>query len=490
MRNSLSLVLVLVLTVCTFATEELLSDQKSEEMQKQVDREFAPPILRSDPGPAALFNEGSELIREDESLYKATITDQIEQLKNRGLPVPQELIEAVGQFTRSDILPDRDRDRQGGDTIEEAEPVSLGTTVTGTTVGYNDDYDEVCPYTGSTSPDVVYILTLAEETPAILDLCDADYDSKLYVYDEDMNLLGCSDDDCSLQSILTLTIPAGDAYIVVDGYGGQDGTYSLTLTEFIPSGGDFCDDPILIDELPYSTTGTTVDNSNSYGNPSPDEWYALEILESGNTLITMCANTGYDSYLRLLSSDCATEIAYNDDSCGLVSEMINFLTPGDYVICVEGYSSNSGSFTLDVTHSPFEPGQGDYCDDPWIVDEFPFTVSETTTDNIDVFGNSSPDEWYSIDVLEEGLLTISLCEGTTFNSYIHLLEDDCVTVIATDDYGCGDWEIPLSWLSICNLLHISSALREAQMPLETTLWRLISSPSAPEQEISATTRIW
>ena len=46
--------------------------------------------------------------------------------------------------------------RQGGDTILDAVEVTLPVVDgSGTTVGYNDDYDEVCPYTQSTSPDVV-----------------------------------------------------------------------------------------------------------------------------------------------------------------------------------------------------------------------------------------------------------------------------------------------------------------------------------------------
>jgi len=156
----------------------------------------------------------------------------------------------------------------------------------------------------------------------------------------------------------------------------------------------------------------------------------------------MCANTQYDSYLRLLDGECATEIAYNDDSCGLQSEMITFVTPGNYVICVEGFSSSSGAFSLDVSHSPFEPGQGDFCDDPHLIEELPFEVADSNLDNIDTYGQDSADEWYSFDVLAEGLVTTSLCEGTAFDSYIHLLADDCATVLDTDDYGCGTWGDP------------------------------------------------
>ena len=50
-----------------------------------------------------------------------------------------------------------DRTRQGGDTYDDATEIeSLPFSITGTTDGYTDDYDETCPYAGSTAPDVVY----------------------------------------------------------------------------------------------------------------------------------------------------------------------------------------------------------------------------------------------------------------------------------------------------------------------------------------------
>jgi hypothetical protein len=51
--------------------------------------------------------------------------------------------------------------RQGGDLISSATAITTDSyNNTGTTSGYVNDYDEVCPYTGSTAPDVVYSYTL------------------------------------------------------------------------------------------------------------------------------------------------------------------------------------------------------------------------------------------------------------------------------------------------------------------------------------------
>ena len=77
--------------------------------------------------------------------------------------------------------------RQGGDNVESAIVISqIPSTVFGTTVGYNDDYDEVCPYSSSTSPDVVYSFTPESDIMEVtIDLCGEGnfYDTKVYVYE-------------------------------------------------------------------------------------------------------------------------------------------------------------------------------------------------------------------------------------------------------------------------------------------------------------------
>ena len=72
--------------------------------------------------------------------------------------------------------------RQGGDEVEDAIIFTeLPFNVTGTTQGYIDNYDQVCPYDNSTSPDVVYSFTPEMNTFITIDLCNetTNYDSKV-----------------------------------------------------------------------------------------------------------------------------------------------------------------------------------------------------------------------------------------------------------------------------------------------------------------------
>ncbi len=119
---------------------------------------------------------------------------------------------------------------QGGDTIATAFVIgALPFDDTGTTVGYTHDYDEVCTYTGSLSPDVVYAYSPATNVMVDIYTCNSGYDTKIYVYDNVYTPgapLACNDDStiCAGPAyrsyIQNLQLFAGHTYyIVVDGYG-------------------------------------------------------------------------------------------------------------------------------------------------------------------------------------------------------------------------------------------------------------------------------
>ena len=133
----------------------------------------------------------------------------------------------------------RPRDgREGGETFATAFPIAaLPFYDTGNTCDNIDDYDEACPYVGSTSPDVVYTYTPPVNQEITISLCDSAYDTKVYVYDVAGATLGCNDDFAGCgpngwkSKIECLPIQGGvGIYIIVDGYGGSCGAYDLDIT--------------------------------------------------------------------------------------------------------------------------------------------------------------------------------------------------------------------------------------------------------------------
>ncbi|MBL7034063.1 MAG: T9SS type A sorting domain-containing protein [Candidatus Delongbacteria bacterium] len=296
---------------------------------------------------------------ESQKILLNSLEMQVLQFKKAGQPIPADLYREIrGLYGLEDIIIPEQQNRVGGEDIATAVSIpGLPYSDTGNTCGFVDDYDEVCPYTGSTSPDVVYAYTPAGNETVTISLCTGStYDTKLFVY-ENLGTPGspfaCNDDACPgyVSELAGLSLTAGNTYyIVVDGYGGDCGDYTIDFTTPPPPPpGDACVVPFVFPALPATEYGTTTDNSNTYGNSSADEWWELTIPADGTYLISLCGSS-YDTYLRLLA-DCSTEIASNDDECGLQSELSLDLATGSYIVCVEGYSSSTGDYILDISRN-------------------------------------------------------------------------------------------------------------------------------------------
>lgn len=126
--------------------------------------------------------------------------------------------------------------RQGGDTIESAVPISsLPYSASGTTVGFANDYDESCPYPG-VSPDVVYELVPEYDLLLTVDLWGSDYDTKVWIWDANFNLVECNDDYYweNYESKIVAAPLLGGAvyYIVVDGHTNDQGNYVMNVQEY------------------------------------------------------------------------------------------------------------------------------------------------------------------------------------------------------------------------------------------------------------------
>ena len=121
--------------------------------------------------------------------------------------------------------------RVTGDTV--ADPFVIGAlpfTATGNTCSFVNDYDYACPYTGSTSADVVYkwVAPAVARAPSRLTSAPRPTTRRSTSTTAAWHVIACNDDYCSFQSIVTnVPVTAGATYyIVVDGYGGSCGTYN------------------------------------------------------------------------------------------------------------------------------------------------------------------------------------------------------------------------------------------------------------------------
>ena len=163
-----------------------------------------------------------------------------------------------------------------------------------------------------------------------------------------------------------------------------------------PINNDDCDDAIAL-SCGDVVTGTTVGMNNSGGNTAPDVFYSY----TGNgevefVTVSLCGSL-YDTYLRVYSDcDLTTQIAFNDDFCGLQSQL-TFESDGvsTYIIMVEGFGSGAGEYTLELTCAGI-PGCGDQ-----------FTDTGGTTGN---YGNSEDIIWTFTPNVSGDLVTVTFSE--------------------------------------------------------------------------------
>jgi hypothetical protein len=127
---------------------------------------------------------------------------------------------------------------QGGDTFEDACVIYwLPFVDSGTTVGYNLDYENDCGDSLLNGPDVCYSFTPVVDMMLDFSLCGSSLNTQIYIYENEYpNLFVCNDDSdsCDIGStrsfIGDLVIYADSTYyIVVNGRDGAAGEYVLEV---------------------------------------------------------------------------------------------------------------------------------------------------------------------------------------------------------------------------------------------------------------------
>jgi len=294
--------------------------------------------------------------------------------------------------------------REGGEDIASAIAIPTVPYVDGgNTCGHLNDYDEVCPYVGSTSPDVVYSYEPPYDVCVSVNLCDSFYDTKVYVYEDEWTPgepLACNDDSESCVDppvaytswLESVPLSAGHVYyIVVDGYGGGCGDYVLEIDEVdcpapcvvecppdgLDEGEGPCYDgyidnlnggcgsnPIAFSELaPSGETIVVCGLSGNYNDNTfrDTDWYLLD-LTCDETTLTVCVEaefsvivgivdyglgceniTGYHEYAMNTECEeaCFTTTVPPSEWAVIVSpsEFAGFPCDSDYVMTIDGYDA-------------------------------------------------------------------------------------------------------------------------------------------------------
>ncbi|MCB9265067.1 MAG: T9SS type A sorting domain-containing protein [Lewinellaceae bacterium] len=358
------------------------------------------------------------------------------------------------------------------DDCADAEPIACGETVSGTTLGANIDAIGDCG-TEITGPGVWYTFT-AGTIPRFYSLstCNqAGYDTKISVFTGDVCgeltcLAGADDTDgCSGGSTELIFTPSLGRvhYVLVHGFGQEQGAFDLTLdcdVEAIPTG---CTDPTatnydpdaLVDDgscvyapaptgnddcagaiavscgqtVSGSTTGATFDGVGTCGtsNTAPGVWYT--VVGNGDLITaSTCNQASFDTKISIFTGSCGSLSCLqgddDDTGCGLTTTESWLSTPGvTYYILIHGFGTAAGDFDLTVTCAP--PPAGDDCATATPItvappggcpanavfgstigasDDGPQSPCDGTTNNIGV--------WYSFTAPASGIVNLNIVEIT------------------------------------------------------------------------------
>lgn len=229
-----------------------------------------------------------------------------------------------------------------------ATPLTCGQQVTGTTVGGASNVNSYSCASGWTEsgPERVYTITTTTAGNLTVNLSS----SSLQVF----ILSGCNTSACVAYGTSTATYfnaPAGTYYIVVDGYQGTSGTYTLSVS--CPAPLD-CSNAVPL-TCGQSVTGSTIGASSnvpsypcqsSWDESGPENVYTITTTATGDITATLSASSA-DVDVFILSSCSASSCLAGGD----VTATYYNAPAGTYYVVVEGYQGASGTYTLNVACS-------------------------------------------------------------------------------------------------------------------------------------------
>ncbi|NGZ26949.1 MAG: hypothetical protein G8345_08675 [Magnetococcales bacterium] len=222
---------------------------------------------------------------------------------------------------------------------------------------------------------------------------------------------------------------SGTYYISAQGYSSSTGDYTLSVNNNgseIPASTDTTNALTINGEAAISTIGTSGDQ----------DWWRVILSAGTSYAIQLNANaSSLDTYLRLLDSS-SSVLASDDDSGEGYNSLINYtpLYTGTYYVSAQGYSSYTGSYSLQINDTS---GNNNNNDD--------LPANSSTSGRLTVNASpangsielSSDQDWWQV-VLNSGVaysIQQDAASGSTLDTYLRLLDAGGTLLTYDDDSG-------------------------------------------------------
>jgi hypothetical protein len=255
------------------------------------------------------------------------------------------------------------------DACGSAQALTLGQTVSGTTVGSTND-GQACTGTN----DVWFRFTAPCTGTVVLDTLGSAFDTVLSVHSgcpgTTNNMLACNDDAAPPQrwSRVSLPVTRNTNYLIrIAGFSGAVGNYTLNSTLVAPAN-NACSTPDQMNEgaLAFDTCGATTDgpaepNNAPYGYSQIDNdvWIYYFPTANGTATFDTCTSLSFDTKIAVYdytNNGCPsaenTALAVSDDNvCGLGSSItLPVNTQTAYLVRIGGYLGARGSGVLTISN--------------------------------------------------------------------------------------------------------------------------------------------
>ena len=286
----------------------------------------------------------------------------------------------------------------------------------------------------------VFSFDLPEAGRVSLSLTSIEFDSYLWLYDENCEVVEAND-DCQPGnfdlSCLTVDLEAGAYFVAVNSYAASEtGLYQLSAT--CQAGFDFCADcnvgSAACDDL---VTGTLdLDDCQMADDGSFVDLYTFEVEEPGPVIIDL-SSLEFDTFLRLYNQDCE-EVAVDDDGGdGLNSRMTLDLEVCTYVIGINSYANGEiGTYDLAIR-----------CPDVTLCRDCEvgsIACGETVRGALDAADCALADgtlvDSYTFTVEQASQVSITL-RSSEFDTFLNLSDNFCETFLTNEDCQPGNFEV-------------------------------------------------
>ncbi|MCO6490930.1 MAG: T9SS type A sorting domain-containing protein [Phaeodactylibacter sp.] len=220
---------------------------------------------------------------------------------------------------------------------------------------------------------------------------------------------------------------------------GLTAPFGLCLQEFVPLTNDDCATatPVAVNSTVSGNTGTATDsNPPSCGGAGDGSgggvWYS--VTGTGLDITASLCGSGFDTQIAVYEGSCTSLscVVGNDDFCGTQSQVTwNSLAGTTYYLYIDGFSTASGGFILDVSGMLPPPIDNDDCATANTI-----TCGETLQGStIGAFpdavrrcgpGTGSGGVWYTFNPDGGGFYqSLSTCDAANFDTKITVYYGDC-----------------------------------------------------------------